>query len=88
MVSADTLKAPSGADLKDKELRMAQQLIDTLEAPFEPSEYQDDYRQRVLEMIDAKRHGKHVKITPLRRPEPSKDLTQALEASLREAGHG
>ncbi len=88
VVSADTLEAPSGDTLKDKELRMAQQLIDTLEAPFEPSEYQDDYRERVLEMIDAKRRGKHVKVTPLRRPKPSKDLTQALEASLKEVGHG
>lgn len=88
VVAADSLQAPSGEALKDKELRMARQLIDTLEAPFEPSEYHDDYRQRVLEMIDDKRRGKHVKVTPLRRPEPSRDLTRALEASLKEVGHG
>lgn len=88
VVSVEALEAPQGKALDDKEHKMAQQLIDTLEGPFEPGDYHDDYRERVLEMIDDKRHGKSVKVTPIRRPRPTDDLSRALEASLRESGHG
>lgn len=83
VVSVDSLAAPQGAKLDDKELDMAGQLIAMLEASFEPEEYHDEYRERVMEMIEAKRHGESVKVTPIRRPKPSDDLSKALEASLK-----
>lgn len=83
VVSVDSLEPPKGAKLDDRELSMAQQLIAMLEATFEPEEYRDEYRERVIEMIDAKRQGKSVKVTPIRRPKPSDDLSKALEASLK-----
>ena len=83
VVPVDALEPPKGKALDAKELDMARQLIGMLEAEFDPQEYHDAYRERVLELIEAKRRGKGVKITPIRRREASDDLTQALEASLK-----
>ncbi|WP_346795554.1 Ku protein [Halomonas sp. Bachu 37] len=84
VVSADSLEPPKGKKLDSKELDMARQLIGMLEAPFEPEEYHDQYRDQVKEMIAAKQRGESVKVTPIRRPKPSSDLSKALEASLKQ----
>lgn len=82
VVSADALEPPKGKKLDAKELDMARQLIGMLEARFDPEEYHDEYRARVMELIEAKQRGESVKVTPIRRREPSDDLSKALEASL------
>lgn len=84
VVNVDTLEAPKGKKLDDKELDMARKLIDMLAAPFEPEKYRDEHRERIMEMIEAKQRGERVKVIPIRRPEPSEDLSQALEASLKQ----
>ena len=54
-----------------------------LAADFDPSEYQDEYRERVMALIDRKRRGEGPKkVTPIRRKKPSDDLSKALQASL------
>ena len=56
VVPADDLDdVPSAKDLKtsDRELKMAQQLIDSLSSDFEPPKYHDEYREKVLELIEA-----------------------------------
>ena len=83
VVSLDTLNPPGGARLDDKELDMAQQLVGMLEAPFEPEQYHDEYRERVMSLIEAKQRGESVKVTPIRRPKASDDVATALEASLK-----
>lgn len=82
VVPVDALEPPKGKALDAKELNMARQLIGMLEDVFEPAAYRDEYRERVLELVEAKRHGKTVKVTPIHRREASDDLSQALEASL------
>jgi DNA end-binding protein Ku len=76
---------PSAKDLKasDRELKMAQQLIDSLSADFEPEKYHDEYREKVLELIERKAAGEEIAVQP-EAPEPKKvpDLMAALEASL------
>jgi DNA end-binding protein Ku len=76
---------PSAKDLKasDRELKMAQQLIDSLSADFEPEKYQDEYREKVLELIERKAAGEEIAVQP-EAPKPKKvpDLMAALEASL------
>ncbi|PMR76609.1 Ku protein [Billgrantia endophytica] len=83
VIAMDALEPPGGKALDSKELDMARQLIDMLEAPFEPDSYRDEYRARVLELIEAKQRGDSVNITPIRRRKPSDDLSKALEASLK-----
>lgn len=85
VVPLDVLEAPAGKPLDDRELAMAQQLIGMLEAKFEPEEYADEYRDRVLELVDAKAKGATVKVTPMRRREAREDLGDALAASLKAA---
>jgi DNA end-binding protein Ku len=72
------------AKIRDNELALAQQLIDGLSnTEFEPERYADDYRDRVLEMINRKVEGKEA-ITaspPVQRAQVI-DLMEALKESL------
>src|ERR671917_95991 len=51
----------------DRELKMAQQLIDSLSAEFEPEKYQDEYREKVLELIERKASGEEIAVQPATR---------------------
>jgi DNA end-binding protein Ku len=79
----DELDAVADAAASDRELAMANQLIDTLSTDFDPSKYRDDYRERVLELIEQKASGEQITIQPeAEEPSPAPDLMAALEASL------
>ena len=69
----------------ERELNMALSLIDMLAGPFEPEEYQDEYRVALMERIEAKLQGKQIMEQPTM-PEPRViDLFDALKASLEAA---
>jgi DNA end-binding protein Ku len=76
---------PDAKDLKvsDREVKMAQQLIDSLSSEFEPEKYRDEYRDKVLDLIERKAQGEEITVAP-EAPAPAKvpDLMAALEASL------
>jgi DNA end-binding protein Ku len=76
---------PDAKDLKasERELKMAQQLIDSLSTDFEPDRYRDEYREKVLELVERKAQGEEIAVQA-EAPEPAKvpDLMAALEASL------
>jgi DNA end-binding protein Ku len=76
---------PEAKELKasERELKMAQQLIDSLSSDFDPSRYRDEYREKVLELIERKAQGEEIAVQP-EAPQPAKvpDLMAALEASL------
>jgi len=62
---------------------MAQQLIESLSSDFEPSKYRDEYRERVLDLIERKAAGEEITAPPQAEEEgPAPDLMAALEASL------
>ncbi len=76
---------PEADDLKasDRELKMAQQLIDSLSSDFEPEKYRDEYREKVLEMVERKASGEEIAVQPeALQPKKAPDLMAALEASL------
>jgi len=79
----DEVGAAAKLSASDRELAMAQQLIDSLSSDFEPSKYQDEYREKVLDLIERKAQGEEIAIQP-EAPAPAKvpDLMAALEASL------
>ena len=79
----DELDSLSEAEASDRELRMAQQLIESLSAEFDPTKFRDEYRDRVLELIERKASGEEIAVLP-EAPEPAAapDLMAALEASL------
>ena len=76
---------PDSKELKvsEREVKMAQQLIDSLSSDFDPSKYRDEYRDKVLDLIERKASGEDIVVQP-EAPEPAKvpDLMAALEASL------
>jgi DNA end-binding protein Ku len=66
-----------------RELDMAKQLIESLSAEFEPEQYRDEYRERVLELIERKAAGEVITIeAPEEEPQKVPDLMAALEASI------
>jgi DNA end-binding protein Ku len=73
-----------GAKIKDGELALAQQLIDGLSnAEFEPDRYADDYRQRVLDLVESKVEGKEITTASPQVPRAQViDLMEALKESI------
>jgi DNA end-binding protein Ku len=76
---------PEEQELKvsDRELKMARQLIDSLTSDWEPTQYHDEYREKVLDLIERKAQGEVIAVQP-EAPQPAAvpDLMAALEASL------
>jgi DNA end-binding protein Ku len=86
VVPTDALDGlPSASELKvtDREVAMAEQLIASLETGWEPDRYHDEYREKVLELIERKAEGQDIAVAP-EAPAPAAvpDLMAALEASL------
>jgi DNA end-binding protein Ku len=76
-----------GLDVSDRELAMAKQLIDSLTSEFEPDRFRDEYRDKVLELIERKAEGIETVVEAPAPAEETKvvDLLAALEASVKEA---
>ncbi|TXK38454.1 Ku protein [Nonomuraea sp. C10] len=74
-------------DVRTQELKMAESLISTMEADFDPAEYHDTYREALQEVIEAKVAGKEVVTPPEAEEEggPAVDLMAALRASVEAA---
>jgi DNA end-binding protein Ku len=71
------------AQATDRELKMAEQLIQSLSAEFEPTKFRDEYREQVLALIEAKANGEEIAVQPqAEEPSAAPDLMAALEASL------
>jgi DNA end-binding protein Ku len=69
-----------------KQLDQAVALIEALSDEWNPDDYEDCYRARLLAVIDRKRKGKRISAPkPEREPAPVPDLMAALEQSLAEA---
>jgi DNA end-binding protein Ku len=83
----DELESVNEAEASERELTMAQQLIDSLSSDFEPDKYHDEYRERVLNLIERKAAGEEIAIQPqAEEPAAAPDLMAALEASLAAVG--
>jgi DNA end-binding protein Ku len=75
-----------GSKTSKRELEMAKQLIESLSADFEPEQYRDEYRERVLDLIERKAAGETITIeAPEEEPQKVPDLMAALEASIASA---
>src|SRR6478672_11520048 len=54
ILSADVLQNGSKAAVTEKELKMAQALIESMSVVWEPEEYRDEYRTALMEIIEQK----------------------------------
>ena len=77
------LKLPEGeVEIKPAERAMAEQLVATMTAAFDPAAYHDEYREALLEIIEAKAAGAEI-TEPAPAPAAAvTDLMAALEASV------
>jgi DNA end-binding protein Ku len=81
--SLEEMATDGNVKTSDRELTMARQLIDSLSSDFEPEKYHDEYRERVLDLIERKAQGETIVIEePAKEEEPVPDLMAALEASI------
>lgn len=85
VVQASELARPASRTLTAGERKLAEQLVATLDAEFDPSELHDDYRERVEKLIAAKREGKSFQVKEAPPPRASGDLSGALKKSLQAA---
>lgn len=90
---ADELVDPGDLDVPEpsrapgkREIDMAGQLVDSLHDEFDPTAFQDSYRDRVHELIDAKARGEEPELPEAPEAEEETDLEAALAASLGDAG--
>jgi len=68
-----------------RELLIALQLIESLSTEFTPAKYRDEYREKVMAMIEKKAKGQDIVAQPSSAEQPGTkvvDLMAALEASL------
>ena len=72
--------------LKPEEVKLANQLVESLSGSFKSEAYKDEFQERLNELIDAKLKGKTVVAAPKAGKAPVIDMMQALKKSL--AGHG
>jgi DNA end-binding protein Ku len=86
-VSISEIEEAAEVEVSERELNMAQQLIDSLAAAFDPSQFKDEYREQVLGLIERKASGEEAIEAPVAAASTPKvvDLLAALEASVREA---
>jgi DNA end-binding protein Ku len=75
-------------DVRDQELTMARQLIDSLTGEWAPEQYRDAYRDALVQIVEAKMNGEEIEVIE---PEPAAkvvDLMEALKASVAAAKEG
>lgn len=86
LVDPSEYSFPGRETVRPQELQMAQQLIDNLAEPFDPSRYTDDYRANLMKVIKAKMKGKKPKLEAPQDTHDSGvlDLMSRLRASLEE----
>jgi DNA end-binding protein Ku len=85
----DFSQLPKGenAKLTNEEIRLGADLIESMSDEFEPARYKDEYRIRVLAMLDEKSKGREITVAA---PQPAPrgqviDLMQALKESMERA---
>jgi DNA end-binding protein Ku len=85
LLPAEGLDELPDADVRatERELAMAQQLIEAQATEFDPTRYRDEYRERVLDLIERKAAGEDIAVQPMvEEPQEVPDLMAALEQSL------
>ena len=82
---AEIEEAVEGSKVKDAELGLARQVIDSLAGDFEPEELTSQYRQNLKQMLEAKLEGQELaRPEPVAEETPVVDLMEALRRSVEE----
>jgi len=72
-------------EVSEQELNMAKTLISSMDTPFDPSKYKDEYQERLRELIEIKISGKEIVASEPESAAKVIDLMEALKASVEKA---
>lgn len=81
-IRQDSRPTVSDVPIARAEEEMAGTLVDMLAEPFEPEKYKDEYRNALMEVIEAKLQGVEIEEAPVAAPTKVTDLMAALKASV------
>lgn len=81
----DLQKQYTKPKVSEQELNMAKTLINSMDTPFDPSLYKDEYQTRLRQLIETKVSGKEVVAVESESPGKVIDLMEALKASVEKA---
>jgi DNA end-binding protein Ku len=85
IASAD-LPRPGGRAADPRELAMARQLVAAMESPFDAAAYHDEYRARVMDLLERKGAGEPIPTAPVVTKRAAPNLEDALRKSLAAVG--
>ena len=85
LVRIESIRPPKSREPDAREIKLAEQLIGTLEDEFDAAAYRDEHREKVLELLERKAEGKVVHFPKAAKRRTTRSLVDDLEASL-EAG--
>lgn len=68
--------------LNPQEVKLAEQLVHSLDADFNPRQYRDEFQERLNQLIEAKLKGRSIVAAPEAPRAPVVDIMQALKNSL------
>ncbi|MBE5966193.1 MAG: Ku protein [Lachnospiraceae bacterium] len=71
--------------VSEQELNMAKMLINSMDTPFDPEKYKDEYQERLRALIETKISGKEVVAAEPESAGKVIDLMEALRASVEKA---
>jgi DNA end-binding protein Ku len=87
--TTDFPNVPDDADLTERELSMANLLIESMESAWDPEQFHDTHREKIEALIEEKRLGKTIVTDPEAAPVGKiVDLMEALNASVAAAAKG
>ena len=69
-------------DVRDQELAMARQLIDSLASEWSPEGFADEYREALMRIVEAKLSGQEIEVVEAEPTAKVVDLMEALKASV------
>jgi len=82
VLSAKDLPKPAGRPPDKKELSMAKQLVELLKGEFDPKDYRDEYRERVMEFVEKKAKGHKPRLHLVKRKKKTTSLDKVLSKSI------
>jgi DNA end-binding protein Ku len=78
----DELGKATRIKVRPQEVKMAESLIENLTSGFNPSEYHDEYREALLQVVEKKIAGEEIEVVPAREETKVVDLMEALKQSV------
>jgi DNA end-binding protein Ku len=78
-------KIDENIHVKPQEIKLAEQLVETLSEDFEPSKYHDTFLQNLRTLIESKQKGRTFVEEPKPGRAPVIDMMEALKRSVRQS---